>query len=175
MSKDKIAAAIRDVRDFPCPGIVYKDITPLLKDAALFAEAVELMAEMCRPLRPSCVAAVESRGFIFGAALALQLQCGFVPVRKKGKLPYHTLAASYELEYGEATIEVHRDAVQPGERVVLVDDVLATGGTARAAAGLLRELGGEIVGVNFLLELSFLNGREQLQEYRVSSLLATGN
>ena len=138
MTKEKIAAAIRDVKDFPHPGIVYKDITPLLKDPVLFAEAVEMMAEICRPLQPDCLAAVESRGFIFGAALGLKLHCGFIPVRKKGKLPYRTVSASYALEYGEATIEVHCDAVTPGERVILVDDVLATGGTARAAARCAR-------------------------------------
>ncbi len=173
MTKERIAAAIRDVKDFPSPGIIYKDITPLLKDPALFAESIAMLAEVCRKQRPDYIAAVESRGFIFGAALSIQLGCGFIPVRKKGKLPFHTISETYELEYGRAEVEVHNDALRPGDRVVLIDDVLATGGTARAAARLLKRLGAEIAGIDFLLELSFLHGRNNLAEYEVNALLRT--
>lgn len=173
MTIERIAAAIRDVPDFPHAGIIYKDITPLLKNPELFAETIKLMSEVCRKQKPDYIAAIESRGFIFGTALSMVLGCGFIPVRKKGKLPYRTLEESYALEYGNATIEIHEDALTPGDRVVLIDDVLATGGTAGAAAKLLSKLGAEIVGINFLLELSFLNGRKVLGEYEVNSLLQT--
>jgi len=173
MTMEGIARAIRDIKDFPKPGIVYKDITPLLKDPELFAETIAMLAEICRKQRPDYIAAIESRGFIFGSALSLQLKCGFIPVRKKGKLPYHTVSESYQLEYGNAEIEVHSDALKPGDRVVLIDDVLATGGTAQAAARLLGRLGAEIAGINFLLELSFLHGRNNLHGYDVNALICT--
>lgn len=170
MSLAAIRSAIRDIPDFPKQGIIFKDITPVLADKCLFAETVELMTKGYLDNPPSKVVGIESRGFIFGAAMALKLGAGFVPVRKKGKLPYKTLEASYDLEYGSASIEVHVDAVASGERVVVVDDLLATGGTARAAATLLENLGAVITGFEFLVELGFLNGRANLSKYRINSL-----
>lgn len=157
-----LAAYIRDVPDFPIPGIVFKDLTPLLADAAAFRYTVDRLAERFAGERVARVAAIESRGFIFGAPLAERLGAGFVPIRKLGKLPAATISQTYELEYGTATLEVHRDALRPGERVLLVDDLLATGGTAAAALRLTHALGGQPVGAAFVVELGFLKGRERL-------------
>lgn len=157
-----LSAFIRDVPDFPKKGIVFKDITPLLQSPEAFREAVRRMAEPFQGKGVSKVAGIESRGFIFGTALAQALGAGFAPVRKKGKLPYKTLSESYALEYGTDAVEVHEDAAAQGERVLLVDDLLATGGTAAASLALLRRLGAEIAGATFLIELAFLQGRERI-------------
>lgn len=157
-----LAAYIRDVPDFPRRGIIFKDLTPLLGDAGAFRYVLDRLAERFAGERVARVAAIESRGFIFGAPLAARFGVGFVPIRKLGKLPGETISETYELEYGTATIEMHRDAFGPGERVLLVDDLLATGGTAAAALRLIRALGGEPVGAAFVVELSFLKGRERL-------------
>jgi len=168
---DRLRSVIRDVPDFPKPGIMFKDITPVLADAALLREIIEEFAAVTRPLGVSKVVGIESRGFIFGTAVAVALGVGFIPIRKKGKLPWTCEAISYALEYGEATVEIHKDAVAPGERVVIVDDLLATGGTAGAAVELVRRLGGEVAEVQFVIELGFLNGRRPLQNVPVRSLL----
>lgn len=168
---NKIKDLIRNVPDFPKPGIMFKDITPLLKDPEGFARAVELMAANFDPGAVDVICGIESRGFIFAAALAAKLQKGFVPLRKAGKLPWETTKVKYSLEYGEDVIEVHNDAFAGGNRAVLVDDLLATGGTARAACELIEKTGGKIDSVQFAIELSFLNGREQLKKYRVNSIL----
>ena len=167
MSIEAIRAAIRDVPDFPKPGILFKDITPVLADPALFRAAVALFVARHRGGGLTRVAAIESRGFLFGSAVAHELGLGLIPVRKKGKLPYHTVSASYALEYGEATIEMHRDACGPGDRVLLIDDLLATGGTALAAAGLIERLGASVAEIDFLVELTFLPGRQKLAAYPV--------
>jgi adenine phosphoribosyltransferase len=158
----RLLARIRDVADFPNPGIMFKDITPLLADAAAFAETIEVMAAGHRAAPPDKVAGIEARGFILGAPVAQTLGAGFVPVRKEGKLPGDVVAASYDLEYGSATIEVTAEAFSPGDRVLVVDDVLATGGTAAATVQLIRRCGAEVVGLVVLLELGFLSGREAL-------------
>ncbi len=162
---------IRDIPDFPRPGIVFKDITPLLANPAAFALAVEYLTQPFRHLHVDLVAAAESRGFIFGSALARNLSAGFVPFRKPGKLPAETYAEEYALEYGSDGMEIHKDAVQDGDRVLLVDDVLATGGTLGACCRLISTLGGEIVGISVLIELAFLHGRSQLADYPVHSVL----
>ena len=169
MSVDALTAAIRDVPDFPKPGILFKDITPILADARLLGQAVDLMAARHRGRTVDKVAAVEARGFIFGVAVARALDVGFVPIRKSGKLPYKTVEASYDLEYGSATLAVHEDAVGPDEHILLIDDLLATGGTAAAAIGLIEQLGGKVTAADFLIELDFLNGREKLGGYDVFS------
>jgi adenine phosphoribosyltransferase len=166
-----LRAAIRDVPDFPKPGIVFKDITTLLKDAAAFRRAVDLLTVLCGDRSLDRVAAVESRGFIVGSVLAHRLGAGFVPIRKPGKLPSRTVKATYELEYGTDCLEVHEDAFAPGERVLIVDDLIATGGTARAVADLVERLGGRVAAFAFLVELSFLKGREKLSGYEVLSLI----
>ena len=166
-----LRAAIRDVPDFPKPGIVFKDITPILGDAALFQASIRLLAETAGEARIDKVVGIDARGFIFAAAVADRLECGFVPIRKKGKLPWRTLEASYQLEYGEAVTEIHEDAVHPGEKILLVDDLLATGGTASAALRLLDELQAEVISVSFLIELSFLKGRESLSPHRPTSII----
>jgi adenine phosphoribosyltransferase len=168
----RLRDAVRDVPDFPKPGILFKDITPILGDGALFRLAVEGLAEMARAVRPEKIAGIDARGFILGGAVAYELGLGFVPIRKKGKLPYQCEAASYALEYGEAVVEVHVDAIERGERVVLIDDLLATGGTAAAAGQLLRRLGGELAATLFLIELGFLGGRQKLDGSPVHSLLS---
>jgi len=168
---EELARAIRDVPDFPKPGILFKDITPVLADGRLFASSIERLTESFQPGGVDAVVGIDARGFIFAAAAALQLQCGFVPVRKKGKLPYKAYEESYDLEYGSNTIAVHTDAVRPGSRVVLIDDLLATGGTAAAAANLLRRLGANILEITFLIELGFLKGREKLRGFPVRSLV----
>lgn len=172
MSVERIKAAIRDIPDFPKPGILFKDITPVLRDPELFRASVKLFVDRQRNRSVQRIAAIESRGFLFGAALAHELGVGLVPIRKKGKLPYHTLEQTYALEYGTATIEVHRDAVEPGESVLLVDDLLATGGTALAAAQLIEKLGARVLEIDFLVELAFLNGRAKLAPYPIFAPIA---
>jgi adenine phosphoribosyltransferase len=166
-----LRAKIRDVPNFPKEGILFKDITTLLKDREAFRQAVDLMAGPYRGRAVDLVVGVESRGFIFGGALAYTLGAGFVPVRKEGKLPSQKLAESYQLEYGSATLEIHKDAIRLGQPVVIVDDLLATGGTARATARLVQQLGGAVVGISFLIELRFLKGAESLAGYEVVSHL----
>jgi len=161
-SLSRLKAAIRDVLDFPKPGVVFKDITPVLASGELFRLAIDEFAFAVGGERPDKIVGIDARGFIFGAALADRLGAGFVPVRKKGKLPWQTHGASYSLEYGEAHVEIHRDAVHPGEKVVVVDDLLATGGTAGAALKLIQQLGGEVICLAFLIELAFLGGRANL-------------
>ncbi|MEA3212826.1 MAG: adenine phosphoribosyltransferase [Chthoniobacter sp.] len=168
----RLQRAIRDVPDFPKPGILFKDITPVLADGALFRLAVAWFVEAARAVRPDKIAGIDARGFIFGGAVAHELGLGFVPVRKKGKLPWQCQSATYSLEYGEAAVEVHIDAVNPGERVVIVDDLLATGGTASAAIQLVRLLGGEVVQALFMVELGFLSGRLKLDSTPVDALLS---
>jgi adenine phosphoribosyltransferase len=159
---DSLRAAVRDVPDFPQPGIVFKDITPVLADGALFRRAIDLMCAGLREAGVSKVMGIDARGFIFAGAVADRLGIGFIPVRKKGKLPWQTVGTGYDLEYGSNHIELHRDAVAPGERVWLIDDVLATGGTAAAAAELVGQLGGSLEGMTFFIELAFLGGRTRL-------------
>ncbi|NOX38331.1 MAG: adenine phosphoribosyltransferase [Calditrichaeota bacterium] len=162
---------IRNVPDFPIKGIQFKDVTTLLKEGEAFATAVDYMYEPFRQQDIDKVAAIEARGFIFGAALAYKLNLGFIPIRKPGKLPAETISEEYELEYGKNAIEVHADSVRKGERILLVDDLLATGGTAAAACRLIERLGGDIVGVSFLIELTELKGRDLLKKYTVHSLI----
>lgn len=163
---------IRDVKDFPKPGIVYKDITPLLQDPKASRETTNILIQAIGDVRIDKVVGIESRGFFFATLLAERLNAGFVPIRKPGKLPYDTFSESYSLEYGEDILEIHRDAIKPGEKVLIHDDVLATGGTAAAACKLVDKMGGEIVQCNFLMELDFLNGKEKLKPYKVVSLLS---
>ncbi len=170
--QQRLVAAIRDVADFPKPGVAYKDITPLLGDAALLRAVVDALAAPLADAGVAKVLGVEARGFILATPVALALGAGFVPVRKIGKLPWHVESAEYALEYGTDVLEVHRDAVAPGERVVIVDDVLATGGTAAATVRLAEALGAEVVGLSFLLELTFLGGRDAIAGHAVTSLLA---
>lgn len=162
---------IRDVPDFPKKGILFKDITPLLGDADGFAAAITGLADLVEGEKIDVVAGIESRGFILGAALAIELGVGFIPIRKPGKLPAKTRKKSYALEYGTDSVEIHEDALKPGQRVLLVDDVIATGGTAKAAAELLEDIGGKLVGVAFLIDLSFLKGTEKLAGKKVFKLL----
>ena len=162
MTIDDVKAAIRDVPDFPIPGIVFKDITPILSDPGLFRAACEPMIAKAKEVGATHVAGIESRGFFFSTLLSQELGLGMIPVRKKGKLPYTTIEESYALEYGEATLEVHTDAAPKGAKVMIVDDLLATGGTAAATIKLIEKLGGVVVNISFLVELSFLNGRDKL-------------
>lgn len=166
-----IRAAIRDIPDFPKPGVVFKDITPLLSDGRLFAKTIDLIAARYHGQKIDTVLGIESRGFIFGSALAYKLGAGFSVVRKPGKLPYDTHSASYELEYGKDTLEIHVDAIAPNARVVIADDLIATGGTAAATAALVSRLGAIVVECAFVIELRFLNGREKLKPYKVYSVL----
>ncbi|GAB4237346.1 MAG: adenine phosphoribosyltransferase [Acidobacteriota bacterium] len=159
---EELKQKIREVPDFPVPGILFYDVTTLLKDAAAFRRAAEALAEQFRDSGIDKVLGIESRGFIFGPLVAYQLGAGFVPVRKKGKLPAETLEVSYELEYGTDSLEIHRDAVEPGERVLIVDDLIATGGTAAAVCEMVRQLGGRLAGLAFLIELTALGGRKKL-------------
>jgi adenine phosphoribosyltransferase len=167
----EITAAIRTVPDFPKPGIQFKDITPVLADGRLFNAVIDHLLFGLKAANVDKVVGIDARGFIFGAAVASRLGCGFVPVRKKGKLPWATHEESYDLEYGSATVAVHTDALHAGERVLLVDDLLATGGTAAATVALLRKLKAEIVGVHFLIELGFLQGRERLKGQKLNALI----
>lgn len=168
----EIEKAIRNIPDFPKPGIQFKDITPLLADARLFSGTIDLLTEHFAPGTVDAVVGIDARGFIFAAAAAKKLNTGFIPIRKKGKLPYKTVEQDYALEYGHATVAIHTDALKPGARVLLVDDLLATGGTASAAAALIQKLGAEIVEASFLIELKFLNGRQKLNGFPVRSLVA---
>jgi adenine phosphoribosyltransferase len=167
-----LRALIRDIPDFPRAGIIFKDITPLMADPEALAEAVRLLADYARPLAVDCVVAAEARGFLLGAALAVELGAGFVLARKPGKLPYDTISAEYLLEYGEGQLELHTDAIAPGKRVLVHDDLLATGGTALALCDLVEQLGGEVLGCGFLIELAFLKGRERLAGRDVHALLS---
>jgi adenine phosphoribosyltransferase len=167
----EIERAIRNIPDFPKPGIQFKDITPVLADARLFHGAIELLTCRFKPGAVDAVVGIDARGFIFAAAAALKLEAGFVPVRKQGKLPYRTHEQSYALEYGSATVAMHVDALKPGSRVLLIDDLLATGGTAAAAAALVKQLGAEILEISFLIELGFLHGRDKLKGYPIHSLV----
>ena len=168
---ENLEAKIRDVPDFPEPGIVFKDIMPLLADPDTLREAVDKLAEWIEPRKPDVILGAEARGFILGAALAYKLGCGFVAARRPGKLPWKTVSATYALEYGENALELHADAIAHGARVLVHDDVLATGGTAAAICDLAEQLGGEIVGVAFVIELAFLEGRKHLENYDVYSLI----
>lgn len=166
-----LKAKIRDVPDFPKPGVVFKDIMPLLADAEALREAVDRIADWAEPRSPDIVLGAEARGYITGGALACKLGCGFVPARKPGKLPWRTVAVKYALEYGFDQLEVHADSIRGGQRVLVHDDVLATGGTAKATVELVEQLGGVVIGLPFIIELAFLNGREQLEGYDVFSLI----
>ena len=168
---EQLRAAVRDVPDFPKAGIVFKDITPLLNDPILLRASIDLFLERCRGRKIDKIIGIDARGFLFGSAVAYELGVGFVPIRKRGKLPYRTETAKYSLEYGEAEVEMHTDGVTPGERVVLVDDLLATGGTSAAAAALIRRAGGDLLEAQFLIELEFLHGRKQLEPTAVTSFL----
>lgn len=164
-------ALIRDVENFPKEGILFKDITPLLQDAKGLQESIDQMAKEVQDVEFDLVVGPESRGFIFGVPLAYKLQKGFVPVRKPGKLPYKTIGQSYDLEYGSNTIEMHIDAIKPGQKVIIVDDLLATGGTTKAIVELVEKLGGEVVKIVYLIELEGLNGRSILEGQNIVSLL----
>ena len=172
MNIEKLKAAIRDIPDFPKPGIIFKDITPILSDPALFRSAVDLLADRHRDKNIHKIVAIDARGFLFGGAMCDRLGMGLVPIRKKDKLPYQTYEETYDLEYGSATLAVHQDAFVQGERVVLVDDLLATGGTAAASVKLIEQAGAEIVEIDFLMELTFLNGREKLAGYEIFAPIA---
>ena len=168
---NKLHAAVRDVADFPKPGILFKDITPILASGELFKISIDLFIQECADKNIHKIVGIDARGFLFGAATAYHLGLGFVPVRKKGKLPYKTESAAYQLEYGEAVVEMHVDAIAPGERIMLIDDLLATGGTSAAAAKLIRKMGGDLVGAQFLVELEFLKGRKNLDSIPITSFL----
>jgi adenine phosphoribosyltransferase len=168
---DDLRELIRDIPDFPQPGIVFKDATPLFANAAALERAIDALAEHARPLRPDLVVAPEARGFILGAAIAARCAAGFVPVRKPGKLPFDTASVSYELEYGIDELHMHVDALSPGARVLLHDDLIATGGTMAAIEELVEQAGAEVVGISFLMELEFLSGRERLRRSDVFSLI----
>ncbi|PYJ19158.1 MAG: adenine phosphoribosyltransferase [Verrucomicrobia bacterium] len=168
---EEVRAAVRDVPDFPKRGIVFKDITPVLSDPVLFRASIDLFLERCRGLKIDKIVGIDARGFLFGSAVAYELGLGFVPIRKRGKLPYRTETAKYSLEYGEAEMEMHVDAMSAGERIVLVDDLLATGGTSAAAAVLIRKAGGHLLEAQFLIELESLHGRKRLQPTPVTAFL----
>jgi adenine phosphoribosyltransferase len=167
ITESTIKELIRDIPDFPSDGIIFRDITPVLQNAKAFREVIESISECVRPMKPDVIVGIESRGFILGAPIAVELGVGFVPVRKVGKLPAETIQAEYSLEYGTNVVEIHKDAILPGQRVVIVDDLLATGGTAKAAVELVEELGGKVAGLTFLVELTFLNGRVLLEGYDI--------
>jgi len=168
---DELKAAVRDVPDFPIKGVLFKDITPILQDGKLFRTAVDAIADRHQGKKVDAVVGVDARGFIFAGAVAYKLGVGLVPVRKKGKLPYKTVVTSYTLEYGSETSEMHVDSIKQGDHVIIVDDLLATGGTAMAAATLVKQLGGITAEIDFLIELSFLKGRERLKDYKVFSAI----
>jgi len=171
MSAPDLRARIRDVPDFPQEGILFKDVMPLIADAAAFRETIDQLAAWAGPRAPDVILGAEARGFIFGGALAYALGCGFVPARKPGKLPWQTVDATYELEYGTDTLQIHADAFGAGSRVIVLDDVLATGGTAKAKIELVERLGAVVVGALFVIELTFLNGRDRLAGYDVHALI----
>jgi adenine phosphoribosyltransferase len=162
MDTQKLSSVIRDIQDFPVKNIIFKDITPVLQDIELFNDIIDAIAEEFRDKKINKIAAIESRGFIFGMPLAVKMNIPFVPIRKKGKLPAETVSVSYNLEYGQATIEIHRDAVKKGEKILIIDDLLATGGTTAAAIKLVENIGGNVIAAAFVLELAFLNGREKI-------------
>jgi len=168
---ERLRAAVRDVPDFPKQGIMFKDITPVLSDPQLFRASIDLFLERCRGKEVDKIVGIDARGFVFASAVAYELGVGFVPIRKRGKLPYRTEIAKYSLEYGEAEVEMHTDAVAAGERVVLIDDLLATGGTSAAAAVLIRKAGGQLLEAQFLIELEFLEGRKQLEPTPIKAFL----
>ncbi len=168
---DKLRAGVRDVPDFPKKGIIFKDITPILSSGPLFRASIDAFLERCRNQKVDKIVGIDARGFLFGSAVAYELGVGFVPIRKRGKLPFKTEIAKYSLEYGEAEMEMHIDALVPGEKVILVDDLLATGGTSAAAAVLIAKVGGQLIEAQFLIELEFLNGREKLAPTPVVSFL----
>ncbi len=170
-SVERLRNLVRDVSDFPTPGIVFKDITPLLGDEQAFATVIDLLAQHYDRRSVNRVLGIEARGFIVAAPVAYRLEAGFVPARKNGKLPWQTIGMDYELEYGAERLELHSDAVSPGDRVLIIDDVLATGGTARAAADVVAKLGAEVVGIGVIIELEFLNGREKLEGIDLYSIL----
>jgi adenine phosphoribosyltransferase len=171
LDTEKLMQFIRDVPDYPKKGIVFKDITTLIKRGDAFDEVINIFLEKCKDKKVDLVAAVESRGFIFGGVLANRLKVGFVPIRKFGKLPADTVEQKYDLEYGTDTLEIHKDAVMPGQKVLIVDDLLATGGTIKAACKLVEKLGGQVVGILIMIELGFLNGRDKLKDYDLFTLL----
>jgi adenine phosphoribosyltransferase len=171
MSAEDLRSKIREIPDFPKPGILFYDITTLLKDGKSFKKAIDLMLQPYKKEKIDVVVGMESRGFIFSAPMAYQLDAGFVPVRKLGKLPAETITVEYALEYGSNTLEIHRDAIQPGQKVLIVDDLLATGGTVRGTIELVERLKGEVVGLAFLVELEFLKGRDRLEGRRVTSAI----
>ena len=171
ISEATMKELIRDIPDFPEPGIMFRDITPVLQNAKAFHEVICSMVDCVRGMKPDVVVGIESRGFILGAPISLELGAGFVPVRKIGKLPYDTIQAEYSLEYGVNIVEMHKDAITPGMRVAIVDDLLATGGTAKAAVDLVEQLGGEVVGLSFLIELEFLKGRKIFDGYEVCTIV----
>ena len=167
----KLRAAVRDVPDFPKPGIIFKDITPILKDGALLRASIEVFLQQCSGKKIDKIAGIDARGFLFGSAVAYALEIGFVPLRKKGRLPYQTESARYSLEYGEAEMELHVDAIERGEKIVLIDDLLATGGTSASATTLIKKVGGDLIEAIFLIELEFLHGRKKLDTTPVTSFL----
>ncbi|MCL5103144.1 MAG: adenine phosphoribosyltransferase [Armatimonadetes bacterium] len=171
ITEQTVKQLIRDIPDFPAQGILFRDITPVLQDPKAFHEVIHAMSERVRGMDPDVIVGIESRGFVLGAPVALELGVGFVPVRKKGKLPADTVQAEYSLEYGTNVVEMHRDAIEPGMRVVIVDDLLATGGTAKAAIQLVEEVGGKVAGLSFLIELEFLKGRRPLAGYEIDTVI----
>ena len=168
---ENLRAAVRDVPDFPKAGIVFKDITPILSNGKLFRASIDLFLEQCRGKKIDKIVGIDARGFLFGSAVAYELGIGFVPLRKKGRLPYETESAKYSLEYGEAEMELHIDAIERGEKIVLIDDLLATGGTSASAAVLIKKVGGVLLEAQFLIELEFLHGRKKLTPIPVVSFL----
>lgn len=171
MPIETLKSAVRDVPDFPEPGIVFKDITPILSCPDLFSLAIDKMIESLGENKIDKIVGIDARGFIFGSIIAQKLKCGFTPARKAGKLPWETIQETYQLEYGEATLEMHKDAIKEGESVAIIDDLLATGGTSKAAANLVNKLGGNIHSISFFVELTFLPGRDVLKDFQVHSLL----
>lgn len=170
-SMEELKKKVREIQDFPIPGISFKDVTTLLKDADAFSFTIKELADLCRDMKIDVVAGPEARGFLIGAPLAYELKTGFVPIRKVGKLPCDVLAGEYDLEYGTAVLEIHKDAIEPGQRVLVVDDLLATGGTIFTTIDLIEKLGGVIAGIAFIMELTDLNGRKNLEKYEVVSLI----
>lgn len=168
---EKIKETIRDIPDFPKKGILFRDITTLLQDGTLYSKVTDVLENYCAERNAEAIAGIESRGFIFGGALSDRMKIPFIPVRKEGKLPYDTVNTFYSLEYGEASIEIHRDALKEGQRIIIIDDLLATGGTAAATAELIEKCGGEVAGIAFMVELAFLNGREKIDKYDIYSLV----